>query len=527
MLLYSGKNIGKPNFYLEKENTNKDIESKYKIDVEKIFSSLNDVYKYIEELVNIVNSNLKDFDKKLNEDINDIDDLFYINNQYKSFTKKIYKKLEKVEAFVLLRKYLNIYDENIKKNNEIISEDIFVLKTEIFEFSKKIIDLKEIIERKKQKKSNKNNEKEEKENQDRKTLYNKIMEYYKNINVLKNIKDEEEEEYTKLLNDNILLYISIYEFFKQDKNLFENNFGYDENIRKKDINIIINNIFNLKHLKKYNNIKKIAQKNISNNKKEYDINKIEKLIIDSSKILNEDYNKKINKILNNNQIDIFKNKNKIPKNTTIPKYKGYILLQNTKNNIDIFTFAHEIGHLIRYIYVDKEYGENFIEESFAICNEFLLLDFLINNKKLKKIYFNDINNAILSFLSKVFDTIECFLFQEYLLKELENETKENTKEKILEKRKINLEKMGYKNITIKIKDFALKPSYLSPYYSLNYFIGIFLGFEMFQNIKNKRKCIIEKKNLEFKDILIFLEKKNLKDVIDIKVLFDYFNNILK
>lgn len=115
MLLYSGKNIGKPNFYLEKENTNKDIESKYKIDVEKIFSSLNDVYKYIEELVNIVNSNLKDFDKKLNEDINDIDELFFINNQYKSFTKKIYKKLEKIEAYVLLRKYLNIYDENIKK----------------------------------------------------------------------------------------------------------------------------------------------------------------------------------------------------------------------------------------------------------------------------------------------------------------------------------------------------------------------------------------------------------------------------
>lgn len=625
--IYSGKIISLPKFYdeeiSEEQNEGKNKEKnkkvneklkkeeiiygeKYKIDTTKIFSSFLDIYKYLEEVSNFINLNLKYFDEKLlrkTVQIEKIDkiDIEKLNKKYKNFSNKAYEKLEKVEIYLNLRRYLNISNKNVFKNNKKISEDILVLKREIFEFAKKILKIKEDLDEKdlekmKKDKDRVNKEKEKlKDNKtanktNQKILNEKINIFNKNINELKhlkklkkidnenknksknksenksenkeeNSKESNEEKFKNLLKENALIYISIYKIFALDENLFYKNFGKDKYISLEDIKDIVGKVFSFENLKEFNYIKNKINENIKDlnkeqikakevelvkekEKKQSLANESEEIVKNVSKYFEKDFGLKMQNIFNNNQIDFFRSKDKMPANTTIGLDKGYILLQNTKTKVDLFTLAHELGHLLRYTYVKKDSAVNFIEESFAISFEFLLLDILLNDEKLKFKFEDQINDAVLNFLSKTFDTLECFLFQESVLKEIKqsnsNELDEESKDdeilkNVVLKRKEILKKMEHKDLEINVYDFALNYSYLKPYYSLNYFFGIFIGFELFckfkensnsENFNSKNLEFFKNKKLDLKNVLNFLGKEKIEDLIDIQKLFKYFKKIL-
>lgn len=374
------------------------------------------------------------------------------------------------------------------------------------------------------------------------------LRHLKRLNELSNSsKETNEEKYKSLLKENALTYISIYRLFSLDENLFYKNLGKDKEISLEDIKDISSKAFSFENLKVFNDIKNKVKENIKDlneekeneEEKQFSPNEAEKIVKNIYKYFGEDFGLKMQNIFNNNQIDFFRSKGKISKNTTIALDKGYILLQNTKNKVDLFTFVHELGHLMRYTYVKKECAENFIEESFAISFEFLLLDILLNDENLKFKFEDQINDAVLNFLSKIFDTIECFLFQESLLEEIKkskrNELDEDSEDKeILEnvvlKRREVLSKMEYKDLEINVYDFALNYSYLKPYYSLNYFLGVFVGFELFykfkENLNSKNLKFFKSKKLDLKNVLNFLGKESIEELIDVQKLFKYFLKIL-
>lgn len=590
---YSGKTISFPEFYDEELNkkinkkTKEKIKKeeilnveKFEIDTKKIFASFLDVYKYLEEVSNFINLNLKTFDEKLLRKIvknektekNEKTDIEKLNKEYRAFFDTTYEKLEKVEIYLSLRRKLNISNKNVHINNEKIAEDVLVLKREIYQFARKIIKLKEDLDEKDQA----NNEKKKDNKKDNKTnkklLNEKINVFYKNMNELRHLKrlnelsnsskETNEEKYKSLLKENALTYISIYKLFALDENLFSKNFGKDEEISLEEIKDILSKVFNSENLKEFNDIKKkinnktkenikdlnkeqIKEKEIKEKEvKEEQVfpNEAEEIVKNVSKYFGEDFEFKMQNIFNNNQIDFFRSNDKTSENTTIGLDKGYILLQNTKNKVDLFTFVHELGHLMRYTYVKKDIAINFIEESLAISFEFLLLDILLNDEKLKFKFEDQINDAVLSFLSKTFDTIECFLFQESVLEEIKkNKINESDKESedskdseilknVVSKRKEVLRKMGYKNLERKSYNFVLSYSYLKPYYSLNYSLGVFIGFELFckfkENLNSENLEFFKNEKLDLKNVLNFLGKESIEGLIDVQKLFKYFLKIL-
>lgn len=543
---YSEKIINFPNFYDEKiKNEEKDNKKeKYVIDTTKIFSSFLDVYKYLEEVSIFINLNIKYFDQKLLGKL-EKKDLENLNREYKVFYNKTYEKLEKVDIYLSLRRNLNIYNENVIKNNKKISKDVLILKREVYQFVNKILKLKKDIGKDRTKQEEKLDKEKINKKINKKLLNEKINVFYKNINELKYLKrlnNKNEGKYKILLKENALIYISIYRLFSLDENLFYKNFGKDEEISLDDIKEISSKIFSIKELEEFNNLKSKINKNMKKIKQKNEVfpNEAEEIVKNVSKYFGENFKLKIQNIFNNNQIDFFKSKDKISKNTTIGLDKGYILLQNSQNRVDLFTFVHELAHLMRYTYIKKDYAEKFIEESLAISIEFLLLDILLNDEKLKFKFEDQINDAILNFLSKTFDTIECFLFQQMVLEEIgkiksfecnEDDLENKILKNVVSKRKEVLRKMGYKNLERKTYNFALSYSYLDPYYSLNYFLGIFVGFELFCKFKEKPSSenfeFFKTKKLDLKGVLNFLEKENVEDLIDVQKLFKYFEKTLK
>lgn len=183
---YSGKTISFPEFYDEELNKkiNKKTKEKvkkeeilnvekYEIDTKKIFASFLDVYKYLEEVSNFINLNLKYFDEKLLRKIvknekKEKTDIEKLNKEYRAFFDTTYEKLEKVDIYLSLRKNLNISNENVINNNKKILEDVLVLKREVYQFVNKILKVKEDLEKGKVKAKTKQEEKLDKEKTNKK-----------------------------------------------------------------------------------------------------------------------------------------------------------------------------------------------------------------------------------------------------------------------------------------------------------------------------------------------------------------------
>lgn len=599
----------------EKETENEKEEDNTRIYTSKIFKDFNEVYEYILDISSDVKKNIPKYNAKLFK-ISNLSELEKLNSSYRKFYDDMYIRLDKIEAFLLLRKNLNVSDNNIVKNNNAISKDVMKIKRVLFSFSVKLVLKKEMfLEEKNNEKNiaNNSNYKNDKNKEERKrereeykklkyikeqrdTILMKKHEFNKNILYLKKHGIEENE---KVLDNNLELFLEIsiaYSKIYTKDELFEKFVCKSKVIRSDWFYENVKSVLSEENILKYLFLKKkIIEKKLlfkkdierlskneeeNNNEKEnaknekdkkekikkqkenndniITVDKANEIILNALKVLGEEYTNTLERVFGNNQIDYFKRKNKQRTNNTLAVYDGYILLQNDrKKDINIYTYIHEVGHLIRYMkgtYTDV----NAVEEMFAIFNEKLLFDYLKEyikeyEEKKKNDYGNNNKNdyneivikkymihlcdGLLNFFDMTFNTLAAYIFQEEIISgiyECNNDNIEEIKEFALNKREDILENMkkltgNEKEDKKELYDFLLTNVYLKPYYPITYYLAVILIFNISKEIKQREENnnTNELYNLICNDSLSIdsiLEEYNIcdEDIFNVFELLEYY-----
>lgn len=599
----------------EKETENEKEEDNTRIYTSKIFKDFNEVYEYILDISSDVKKNIPKYNAKLFK-ISNLSELEKLNSSYRKFYDDMYIRLDKIEAFLLLRKNLNVSDNNIVKNNNAISKDVMKIKRVLFSFSVKLVLKKEMfLEEKNNEKNiaNNSNYKNDKNKEERKrereeykklkyikeqrdTILMKKHEFNKNILYLKKHGIEENE---KVLDNNLELFLEIsiaYSKIYTKDELFEKFVCKSKVIRSDWFYENVKSVLSEENILKYLFLKKkIIEKKLlfkkdierlskneeeNNNEKEnaknekdkkekikkqkenndniITVDKANEIILNALKVLGEEYTNTLERVFGNNQIDYFKRKNKQRTNNTLAVYDGYILLQNDrKKDINIYTYIHEVGHLIRYMkgtYTDV----NAVEEMFAIFNEKLLFDYLKEyikeyEEKKKNDYGNNNKNdyneivikkymihlcdGLLNFFDMTFNTLAAYIFQEEIISgiyECNNDNIEELKEFALNKREDILENMkkltgNEKEDKKELYDFLLTNVYLKPYYPITYYLAVILIFNISKEIKQREENnnTNELYNLICNDSLSIdsiLEEYNIcdEDIFNVFELLEYY-----
>ena len=493
------------------------MNKKYIIDPNKLFKNYDEANIYLDEILKDVEKTILDLDEKLN-----IENVEEINKLYREKYDSFLKSLEKVEAYMILSIDLNINNLDIVKLNSNLDLKIRKIKTELFKFGNKLSKLR--------KKEEQNDEIESTENADNRSLNEKIIKFNRMAKTLreKEINNRSIEE----LNKNLSNYIEIYKIYTKHIDEYSNILS-DISIEK--LKEEIDKAFNEENILKIRKIRKeiYKEKNkylkeINLNKEdanfntEDSLNKAKKDIILSLNKYEKKYIYELTKLLEGNNIDYFKRKNKVNVVKTITKHEGYIYLQNDINKeIERRSLIHELSHLIRYrLYNVSFKNENIlIEETLAILNEFLLLDYLLNKKDKSNYDLIEINEIKASMLSKIFDTVECFLLQNYIIETIKKE-KDIQNSEVIQKRKELFKKLKYINSKNEqtydermIYSFVTTYSYLKPYYSITYLLGALISFNLLEEVKLKKQISIEEIvdyfNKDIKNLSI-----NLEDILN-------------
>lgn len=472
------------------------MNKKYTLDPNKLFKNYDEANIYVDKIFQDIEKTILDLDKKLN-----IENVEEINKIYREKYNCFLKSLEKAEAYAILSNDLNINDLDIAKLNNNLELKIRKIKIKLFEFGKKLSKLR--------KKEEQDNKIEISENTDYRYLNEKIIKFNRLAKTLR--KKEINARNVDELNKNLSNYIEIYKIYTKNIDEYSNILS-DISIEK--LKEEIEKAFNEENILKIRKIKKEIYKEKNKFLKEFNFhkdsdtdfdieenfNKVKKDIILSLNKYEKKYVDELTKILEGNNIDYFKRKNKVNTVKTITKYEGYIYLQNDINKeIERRSLIHELSHLIRYrLYNVSFKNENILmEETLAILNEFLLLDYLLNKKDKSDHDFIEINEIKESMLSKIFDTVECFLLQNYIIDKIKND-KDIQNSEVIQKRKELLKKFKYINEKNeqnyderRIYSFVTTYSYLKPYYSVTYLLGVLIAFNIFKEIKLKKRVSIE------------------------------------
>lgn len=160
-----------------------------------------------------------------------------------------------------------------------------------------------------------------------------------------------------------------------------------------------------------------------NLEKKYTYENAKQIVLDSLKIMGNDYLDTINKAFNNRWIDVFETKAKrsgaYSSGTTYGVHP-YVLLNWSDLLNDVFTLAHELGHNMHSYYtgvtqpfVYANYSI-FLAEVASTFNENLLLDYLIenSNSKQEKLYL----------LEKYLNNITTTVYRQVMFAEFESLT---------------------------------------------------------------------------------------------------------
>ncbi|MDA3842901.1 MAG: oligoendopeptidase F family protein [Candidatus Kapabacteria bacterium] len=155
-------------------------------------------------------------------------------------------------------------------------------------------------------------------------------------------------------------------------------------------------------------------------KKEYTYDEACEIVLKSLAPMGEEYVKEVKHSMDNRWIDVYETKNKrggAYSSSSTSEAHPYILLNWNNQLDDMFTLTHEIGHNMHSMYTGKNQPEPyadyviFLAEVASITNEFLLLDYLIENATTK--------DEKLSLIEKYLNNIKGTFFRQTRFAEFE------------------------------------------------------------------------------------------------------------
>lgn len=163
-----------------------------------------------------------------------------------------------------------------------------------------------------------------------------------------------------------------------------------------------------------------------NNK--YTFEEAKNLVIDSLKILGEDYNAVLNKAFDERWIDIYPNKGKRGGAYSGGSYltNPFLLLNFEGKYHDVSTLAHELGHSMHSYYSHKnnpvQYGyyEIFVAEVASQVNELLFNNYMLNKVKTKEEKINILNQILELFKGSIYRQTMFAEFEKIISEKNEN-----------------------------------------------------------------------------------------------------------
>lgn len=162
--------------------------------------------------------------------------------------------------------------------------------------------------------------------------------------------------------------------------------------------------------------------------KSYTFEEAKELVLEATKLLGEDYTNVLKEAFNNRWIDVYPGKNKASGAYAIEAYghHPYSLLNFTGTLGDVFTLAHELGHVMHSYYSSK--NQPYINSDYTIftaevastVNEQLLFKYLLNNSNSQE------EKALL--LSNHLDNIRSTLYRQTLFADFESQAHQMVEE---------------------------------------------------------------------------------------------------
>ncbi|MFZ7102655.1 MAG: oligoendopeptidase F [Peptococcaceae bacterium] len=240
---------------------------------------------------------------------------------------------------------------------------------------------------------------------------------------------------------------------------------------------------------------------VKNLDKTYSYEDAQELVLQATSVLGSDYTAVLKEAFTKRWIDVFPGKNKVSGAYAIEAYgyHPYSLLNFTGTLGDVFTIAHELGHVMHSYYssqnqpfVDSDYTI-FTAEVASTVNEQLLFNYLMNNSASPK------EQALL--LSNHLDNIRSTLFRQTLFADFESQTHQMVEEEqpllpdlLCELHKSLYEEYHGHNFIIDEElgfEWARIPHFYRSFYVYQYATGVSAALSIANKILTKEKAAVE------------------------------------
>ena len=234
---------------------------------------------------------------------------------------------------------------------------------------------------------------------------------------------------------------------------------------------------------------------------EYSYEEAKNLVLESLKVMGDEYYNIAKDGLNNHWVDVYPSKGKMSGAYSFGHYetKPYILMNYNKTLNSVETLAHELGHSMHSYYSNKynpyHYSDYsiFVAEIASNTHELLLFDYLLKTSKDKNMKKTIIETILESFKGSIFRQTQFAEFEKEI-HDLEFNGEVLTNNKLLNiYAKINEDYYGKSVIQDElIKYEALRiPHFYSSFYVYKYAIGLAVAYVFASRIINQEEKSVE------------------------------------
>ena len=237
------------------------------------------------------------------------------------------------------------------------------------------------------------------------------------------------------------------------------------------------------------------------NEKEYAYDEAYDIVINSTKVLGEDYIDVLKQAKQQRWLDIYANEGKDTGAFSWGFYgKHPVVLLNYEDTIsDVFTLGHELGHSMHTYYsnnaqpVQKAGYEIFVAEVASTVNEMLILTYLLNQAKTDKEKACYYDHLFKMFYSTIFRQTLFSEFEEYVHKAYENG--EETTPKAINEYYYNLNRKYFGEKVEFVDELKYEwsriPHFYSSFYVYKYATGLISAFYIANQITSGNKEVLK------------------------------------